>query len=257
MKVVIIGSGNVAWHLLNRLQKTAHQVLQLVNLHSQQIAPAFDQFNVPYCFATNQLHLEADIYIVAVKDDAIAHLPLPALPHQPIIMHTSGTADIEILQQFSANYGCLYPLQSFTKGIPVDFNDVPIILEASNENTQELTADFAHSLSAKHYFLSLPQRRILHLSAVIVNNFTNQLLVQAQKKLDQFDISFDLLKPLLQETIHKLSLLRPSEAQTGPASRKDMHTIAMHESLLQDDEILLHIYQTMTSAILTEKQSNP
>jgi predicted short-subunit dehydrogenase-like oxidoreductase (DUF2520 family) len=257
MKVVIIGSGNVAWHLLNRLQSTTHQVLQLVNLHSQHISPAFDQFNIPYCFSVSELHLEADIYLVAVKDDAIAHLHLPSLPHQPIVLHTSGMAAIEVLHQYSTNCGCLYPLQSFTKGIPVDFNEVPIIIETSNEMIQELTTIFAHSLSEKQYFLSLPQRRMLHLSAVLVNNFTNHLFVQAQKKLNQFDVSFDLLKPLLQETIHKLSSLPPNEAQTGPAQRNDVHTIALHESMLQDDEVLLHIYKTITAAILTEKQSNP
>jgi predicted short-subunit dehydrogenase-like oxidoreductase (DUF2520 family) len=257
MKVVIIGSGNVAWHLLNRLQFTTHQVLQLVNLHSQHIPPAFDQFNVPYCFSVGEMYLEADIYLVAVKDDAIAHLHLPILPHQPIILHTSGMAAIEVLHHYSTNYGCLYPLQSFTKGIPVDFNEVPIIMDTSNKRTQELTTIFAHSLSEKHFFLSLSQRRMLHLSAVLVNNFTNHLFVQAQKKLNQVDVSFDLLTPLLQETIHKLALLTPNEAQTGPAQRNDAHTIALHESMLHDDEALLHIYKTITAAIQKEKQRHP
>ena len=251
---MIIGTGNVAWHLLNRLQSTAHQVLQLVNLHSHHISPEFELFRIPHCFSISHLNLSADIYLIAVKDDEIGHLHLPVCNNKQIVLHTSGTVDIEVLKKYGNNYGCLYPLQSFTKGIPVNFNEVPLIIESSNRMTLETTTIFANSLSDQTYYLSLQQRRIVHLTAVIVNNFTNHLFVQAQKKLDQFDISFDILKPLIQETFNKLSSLTPSEAQTGPAKRNDTQTILAHEKLLEDDDMLLQIYKTLTASILQQNK---
>lgn len=254
MKVVIIGSGNVAWHLVNAIQSTTHQLIQLVNLNTHKISEDFEKFNIPVACQPSEINLSADIYIIAVSDNSIENLSLPIFQNKQIVLHTSGIADINTLKNYGSNYGCLYPVQSLTKGIAVDFSKIPLIIESSNEMTKELLMNFALSLSP--YILSLPlhKRSVLHLAAVLVNNFTNHLFVQAKELMDKERMSFDLLKPLIAETVNKLNNLTPLDAQTGPAKRNDESTIRLHENLMQDNQRLLRIYELMTLSI--QHQSN-
>ncbi len=249
MKIVIIGTGNVAWHLVNAIQQSTHRVIQLVNLHSHKVSSDFEKFNIPYAFLYTDIVLEADVYIIAISDKEIATLQLPILNNKQIVIHTSGIAEIELLKKYCVNFGCIYPVQTLTKGIPIDFTRVPLIIEASNMMAKEKCMDFALTLSPYVLYLSLHKRQVLHLAAVLVNNFTNQLFVEAKQLLDKESISFDLLKPLLSETISKLNQLHPLDAQTGPAKRNDVLTLLMHENLIEENSLLLQIYKLMTTAI--------
>lgn len=255
MKIVIIGTGNVAWHLLNTLQQGTHQVVQLVNLHSHKVSEEFEKFNIPLAINKVDINTSADIYIIAVSDTEIASLELPVLDNEQLILHTSGIADIDVLKHYGSNYGCLYPLQTLTKGMPVDFAKVPLIIEAVNLINKDLIMNFALSLSPYVLYLPLQKRRVLHLSAVLVNNFANHLYVEAKKLLDKESISFDLLKPLLAESVNKLNHLNPIEAQTGPAKRKDESTVSIHRQVIGENQLLLQIYELITIAIQTQSKN--
>lgn len=250
MKIVIIGSGNVAWHMAKICKEKSHHLLQLVNVHSKKISNLFDRFQVPYIYSFNDINMHADIYILAIKDSELQNIQLPIFKEKQLVLHTSGTTAIDVIAKFSNNFGCLYPLQSFTKGIDVDFSNVPILIEASNVYTKNCIEQFANSLSNKVQYLSSEKRVLLHLNAVIVNNFTNHLFHQSQEFLQKNDIDINLLLPLIEETVNKLKIESAYTSQTGPARRNDKNTILKHEKLLTEHPKLLEIYQLLTASII-------
>ena len=250
MKIVIIGSGNVAWHIAKIAKEKSHDIIQLANFHSKKISSDFDAFQIPYIYNIEYLSAEADLYILAVKDSVLEHLLLPITHLNKIIIHTSGIASIEVLRNYSTNYACLYPLQTFTKGIATDFSQIPLLIEASNDITSKIVSEFALTLSNSIYHYSLEQRRKLHLNAVVVNNFTNHLFHLAQVSLSENQLDFSLLLPLIHETIRKLEDTSAYNNQTGPARREDQKTIEFHEAQLQKEKMLLEIYKLISKSII-------
>ncbi|MEI6311103.1 MAG: DUF2520 domain-containing protein [Bacteroidota bacterium] len=250
MKIVIIGSGNVAWHLAKIAKEKSHEIIQLANFHSTNISSDFDAFNIPYIYDIKELSIEADLYIIAIKDSKIDSLQIPFTHLNKLFIHTSGIASIDVLSKYSVNHACLYPLQTLTKGIATDFSKIPILVEASNEETNSIALEFASTLSYSIHSYSLEQRRKLHLNAVVVNNFTNHLFHLAQLSLKENQLDFNLLLPLIQETIRKLNDSSAYENQTGPARRYDLSTINLHEGLLDKEELLLEIYRLISKSII-------
>ena len=92
------------------------------------------------------------------------------------------------------------------------------------------------------------QRASLHLAAVFVNNFTNQLYRIAHEITESQGAEFDMLKPLILETARKVQDMSPYKAQTGPAKRNDKKTIKKHLKAL-DNEHHKAIYKLLTESI--------
>ena len=256
MKVVIIGSGNVAWHFAKVSLENGHDVLQLVNLHLKHFSTHFDAFNIPYIYSAISVTSEADIYIVAVKDDTLGTFALPFINDEQLVVHTSGISSIDLFSKYAVNRGCLYPLQTLTKGVESNFSALPLLIESSNEHSNKVLMQFSRSLSNTVFNMSLQQRQIVHANAVIVNNFTNHLLHLSNLFLTKHQIDFKLFLPLINETIGKLKTNSPFESQTGPARRSDMKTIAIHEVILKEDATLLQIYKVITASIIKQYHSD-
>lgn len=248
MKVCIIGSGNVATHLTKSLWEAGHIITQV---YSRTLANAVKLAEDVDSVATDQIdqinHF-ADIYIIAVKDEAIAGVAeLLDLPLK-IVVHTSGTVPMDVLKRSAERYGVFYPLQSFSKQKKISFVDIPLFLEANNEETMNELKSLA-SISDKVYESDYEMRRKVHLAAVLVNNFTNHLYQLADEFLQKNNIPFDILKPLIEETTRKIGEYAPSAVQTGPAKRGDESTIQAHLDLLKNDPQLSEIYKALTKSI--------
>jgi predicted short-subunit dehydrogenase-like oxidoreductase (DUF2520 family) len=141
-----------------------------------------------------------------------------------------------------------YPLQTFSKEKPIDFKSVPVCLEAENENDLQILKQLAHSISNAVYEINSEQRKALHVAAVFVNNFVNYLYQMGNEICDANAIPFEILKPLIQETANKIATLSPKNAQTGPAKRNDLKTIAAHEEFLKDENQAA-IYKLLTQSL--------
>jgi predicted short-subunit dehydrogenase-like oxidoreductase (DUF2520 family) len=190
---------------------------------------------------------EADLYIIAVSDDAIAEVS-SALPFENrLVAHTSGTVALDSLNSNNRR-AVFYPLQSFSKDKPIDFKSVPICLEAENEKDVQILKQLAHSISNAFYEINSEQRKALHVAAVFVNNFVNYLYQMGNEICDANAIPFEILKPLIQETANKIATLSPKNAQTGPAKRNDLKTIAAHEEFLKDENQAA-IYKLLTQSL--------
>jgi predicted short-subunit dehydrogenase-like oxidoreductase (DUF2520 family) len=245
IKVSIIGSGNVAQHLIQVFQLNSQiELVQVVARDIKKVAHLLDSNRITSDYTQLQ---EADLYIIAVSDDAIAEVS-SALPFKNrLIAHTSGTVALDSLNS-NNRPAVFYPLQTFSKDKPIDFKSVPICLEAENEKDVQILKQLAHSISNAVYEINSEQRKALHVAAVFVNNFVNYLYQMGNEICDANAIPFEILKPLIQETANKIATLSPKNAQTGPAKRNDLKTIAAHEEFLKDENQAA-IYKLLTQSL--------
>ena len=245
IKVSIIGSGNVAQHLIQAFQLNSQiELVQVVARDIKKVAHLLDSNRITSDYTQLQ---EADLYIIAVSDDAIAEVS-SALPFKNrLIAHTSGTVALDSLNS-NNRPAVFYPLQTFSKDKPIDFKSVPVCLEAENETDVQILKQLAHSISNAVYEINSEQRKALHVAAVFVNNFVNYLYQMGNEICDANAIPFEILKPLIQETANKIANKTTKNAQTGPAKRNDLKTIAAHEEFLKDENQAA-IYKLLTQSL--------
>lgn len=245
IKVIIIGSGNVAQHLIQAFNKSKKiDVVQAFSRQKQALAHLLDSHKITNNFNAIQ---EADLYIIAVSDDAIASVSSQLPFENRLVTHTSGSVSIATLDKKNRN-GIFYPLQTFSKKAEVDFSQIPICLESENETDFEFLKKVAKIISHNVYEINSEQRKALHVAAVFVNNFVNQLYQMGNEICIENKIPFEILQPLIQETAKKIMRLSPKEAQTGPAIRNDQQTIATHLDFLTDEN-QKNIYKILTQSI--------
>lgn len=247
-KIAIIGSGNVANHLAEIFFE---KKLNISEIYSRNIAEGTKlavKVEAKFIEDIKEIGTNAEIVILAISDDAIANVCKQLHLNTHYLAHTSGIANTDTLKVASKNYACFYPLQTFTKHTKVDFSNIPILITASNSKTENILKELAKNISLKVETISDIQRQKLHLSAVIVNNFTNHLFTLSSNYLAKNNIDFNLLKPLIQETVNKISTNNPKANQTGPAKRNDTKTIQKHFSLIEDKN-LIEIYKILTKSI--------
>ena len=245
IKTTIIGSGNVAQHLIDAFAKSnTIEIIQVFSRNQKQISPLLDSGKI-----TNDWNAlkEADLYIIAVSDDAISSVSSQLPFENRLVVHTSGSAPLSSLNDKNRK-GVFYPLQTFTKGKPIDFKTIPFCLETQFENDYAVLEKVASSISDNVYKIDSHQRKALHVAAVFVNNFTNYLYQLGNDICQENHVPFDILKPLILETAEKLLTLSPKDAQTGPAKRNDISTIEAHESFLSNENQST-IYKILTQSI--------
>lgn len=245
IKATIIGSGNVAQHLIQAFQKSEGiELVQVFSREKEAVSPRVDSSKITNDW--NSLS-ESDIYIIAVSDIAIAEVSSNLPFKNRFVVHTSGSVPLEELDSKNRR-GVFYPLQTFTKNKEVDFSTLPICLESEFDDDYTILENLAEAIKSKHYLISSSQRKSLHVAAVFVNNFTNHLYQIGKEICGEHQLPFEILKPLIAETANKVQTLSPLDAQTGPAKRHDQNTIQAHLALLTD-ETQKEIYKLLTQSI--------
>jgi len=250
-RIGFAGSGNLAWHLAQDLEKAGHFIPVIYSRTQESAALLASQlYDTQIIENPDFTDFGLDLLLIAVSDDAIEQVSKDLLVEEDtIVVHTSGGRPIEILEHLESNYGVFYPLQSFTKVKGIDLTDVPICIESSTARVHDVLFDVGKSLSNKVVVLNSEQRKTLHLAAVFANNFTNHMLFWAKTVLDSEGIDFNLLKPLCKETVEKAFLLTPELAQTGPARRGDVETMRSHLQQLAENTELMELYKRLSSSI--------
>lgn len=245
IKVVILGSGNVAQHLIKVFLQT--EEVSLVQVFARQPNQLTHLLPTAKIVSDYQKIIEADVYIISVSDNAIAEVSFQLPFENRLVVHTSGSSDFSVLDKKNRK-GVFYPLQTFTKGKKVDFTPIPICLEAENEQDYQLLEQLGNSISKKVFNINSEQRKSLHVAAVFVCNFVNHLYQIGNKICEANQIPFEVLHPLIQETAQKILELTPKEAQTGPALRNDTKTIQKHLDFLSNENYKT-IYNLLTQSI--------
>lgn len=244
MKIVIIGSGNVAFHLAKAFKEHDIPLKQIFGRNEKDLSEISDKVEVP--FSTTKLE-QADLYLITVKDEAIAEVSKQILETNCIVAHTSGSVEKEILEG-PYRKASFYPLQTFSKTKDLVYSDIPFFIEAESEKDAETLKKLAAKISNKVMESSYEERKYIHLTAVFACNFTNHLYAKAKEISDSQNIPFDYFLPLINETVQKIQTIDPKLAQTGPAVRGDDTILKAHQSLIKNKDAEL-IYNAINRSI--------
>ena len=244
MQIVLIGSGNVAFHLAKAFSEAQIPISQIFGRNTTELQKISEQFSIP--FSTETL-ADADLYIISVSDSSIAEVSSLIKNENALVAHTSGSVSREAL---SGNYrkSVFYPLQTFSKSKNLDYSKIPFFIDAENENDDEILKNLASKISKNVMLANDEKRKYIHLTAVFACNFVNHLYARAKEISDSQGIPFDYFLPLIDETTQKIHELEPKLVQTGPAIRNDEKVLKLHESLLTDEE-KLKTYKTLNESI--------
>lgn len=246
IEVVLLGTGNVATHLFRAFSASEGIRVKQVYNHSARSLKTFER-EISTTTSLSSL-VDADLYLLALKDDAICDTAKKLQERKALIAHTSGSVPLDALA-FDRS-GVFYPLQTFSKEKEVDYTSIPFCLEARKPSDLILLKKLALAVSNKAFEIDSHQRKKLHLSAVFVCNFVNHLYTIGEKICKENEIPFEILHPLINETAKKIESASPAEVQTGPAIRGDQSTINAHLELLNSTENT-ELYQLFTKAIQT------
>lgn len=243
MKTVIIGSGNVSYHLCKAFSEVGIPVSQIFGRNEQALKEIGELLKIEY--STTYLQ-EAHLYIIAVNDNSIAEVSSEIQHNGCLVAHTSGSMPKEILQ---GNYrkASFYPLQTFSKEKTLDYSQIPFFIEAENPQDQHALENLALKISKNVRSADFDTRKHMHLTAIFACNFVNHLFARAKEISDKKNIPFTYFQPLIEETVQKIKFLEPKNAQTGPAIRHDERVLKMHEELLCGTS--LEIYKIMNTSI--------
>ena len=249
MEIVIIGSGNAAAVLGRKFKAAGHHISQVVSRKASaasKLAYEWDTESTNYWSLVNKA---ADVYIIAISDDAIeeviADLKLPG----KVVAHTAASVSKDVLKNVSNHYGVFYPLQTLRQEIST-LPDAPIFFDGNDETARKILESLALSVAPGHVKQAGDAERFkMHVAAVFVNNFVNHLYVLAEDYCKKEGIDFNELLPLIKETADRIKSISPAKAQTGPAARNDEATIQKHLELLKDYPQLEKVYEFMTESI--------
>ena len=246
IKVTIIGSGNVAQHLINAFANEEN--IELFQVFARNPSAVSHIINENKIVTNFDNLLESDLFLIAVSDNAINEVSSKIPFNNKLVAHTSGSLSINDLDSKNRK-AVFYLLQTFSKNKAVDYKEIPICLETQNESDFQILEEVANSISNKVFSVNSKQRKALHVSAVFVCNFVNYLYQIGNEICKENQVEFEILKPLIQETANKILSLSPNEAQTGPAKRGDLQTINEHLKFLKDEN-QIEIYKLLTKSII-------
>jgi predicted short-subunit dehydrogenase-like oxidoreductase (DUF2520 family) len=252
-KIAIIGAGNVAWHLAPALEDAGHTITEVYARTLQSADKIIER--VYEAEATDDLDFsesKAELFILAVKDSAIPEVSdAIILPEGSILVHTSGSVDLASLNYSSAtNTGVFYPLQSFSIGKKLEWSELPILVESEDEEVLQMLKKLAKSLSHQVFTVRSKDRKALHVAAVFASNFSNHMIRIAEEIMRRQGLDFEMLKPLIIETISKSLQIGAKNAQTGPAVREDYETLEEHHQFLNYNEEIAEIYRLISQNII-------
>lgn len=243
MQTVIIGSGNVAYHLAKAFVLNNIPVAQIFGRNEVELQKISSELNIP--FSTEKLS-GATLYIICVNDNSVDEVSKLITKKDCLVAHTSGSLPKETL---AGEYrkSSFYPLQTFSKTKDLDYRKIPFFIEAENDDDEKTLTDLALKISENVMKSTHEKRKYIHLTAVFSCNFVNHLFSKAKEISDSQQIPFDYFLPLIDETVHKIHEIDPKSAQTGPAVRNDKRVLEIHEQILKDES--LEIYKTLNLSI--------
>jgi len=243
--VIVIGTGAVATNFIKHFLSIGITVIQQYG----RTIPL--EITIPFISDINNINTDADLYIIAVSDDAIAEVveQLPSL--NGLVVHTAGSVSLDIFASKFSKFGVFYPVQSFSNNRNIDLQLVPFIIEGNSMESVAILKALAVKISNNYFVFTYEKRLQLHLAAVFASNFSNHMNSIAQELLLNENIDFTILRPLLQETFNKILTINPLDAQTGPAKRNDINVLEKHSEILTNNPIFQEIYTLISKSIST------
>ncbi len=254
-KVTIIGGGCVGSFFAKEFYKHGFEIVEIISRRKEVATAIAKEVNAKArCDNFSDFNKTADLYVLSVKDEVIMELRKNFILDKQIIVHTSGSIPIDVFSKTSNNYGILYPLQTISKNRELDIKSIPFFVDANNNTTLLKLENFAKTFSSNVKKIESTKLPRIHAAAVFASNFNNYLLKIAEDILAEDDVSIDVLKPLVEETINKAFDMGPADSQTGPAKRGDCNVTDKHKELLKNAD-WEKVY-TLLSDLIREEYKN-
>lgn len=256
LNFVFIGAGNLATHLSQELLNAGYSILQVYSRTESSAKELAEKLNTTFTTLPGEINSDTDIYFVALKDSAFAEILSKVDFQNKLVVHCSGSLPISVLGEYSNNIGVLYPLQTFSKQREVNFAEIPVFIEANSKKNEEILFQIGHQISNSVTLINSEKRKALHIAAVFACNFVNHLYAISSEILKEKEISFDVLKPLINETASKVMEMEPQKAQTGPAVRFDTNIISKHLKELEKKPNFAELYNSISKSIFEFHQQS-
>jgi predicted short-subunit dehydrogenase-like oxidoreductase (DUF2520 family) len=253
LTVSFIGSGNLAWHLAPAIDNAGFVVKEVFSARQKNAVALTERlYQAEAKSSLDFSDSTSEIFFIAVSDEAIADVVKEIiLPEGATLVHTSGSQPLNILQfAAAAHSGVFYPLQTFTKSRPIDFKNIPVFIESSDEESEKKLTALAKALTSKFKKITSEERQGLHVAAVFASNFPNHMLRLSKMLMEQRGLNFEWLKPVILETINKALAVGPEYSQTGPAVRGDLEILDQHMEYLKSDKVVAKIYEIISQDII-------
>ena len=255
MKFTLIGSGNVASYLAQKLNKSPHTVSQVFSRNKKTGKALAKSISCKFVSDINLLNKEFDVYIIAVNDDEIVNIAKQIKLNNKLVIHTSGATHLKVLSNCSSNFGVVYPLISISnseKDVPDNY---PVCVDANNIYSLKKCKQIAKFLSNNIKEIHSDSRATLHLSAVLVNNFGNHLFVESDELLFKNKLSLNLLESIITQTADRIKKNKPQNLQTGPAVRNDKKVMKKHIEIIGKNKLLAGLYKSFSKSIFEKNKS--
>jgi len=237
MKIAIIGAGSVGTNLHHAFElkgiktELVHARPLTADLEAVRALPA------------------ADCYIYAVADHALKAVVSKVSAPQALHLHTSGSMPIDVFGPDKPHAGILYFFQSFSREVLIDdWSGIPCFIEGHNIDDIAAIYSLAQCLTSRIYEANQHDRERLHIAGVFANNYTNLMYRIASEILQDTQIPFNALLPLIDQTAAKMHSMKPLDAQTGPAKRGDKEVMNHHLEILQTTPYA-EVYQALAELI--------
>ena len=244
-----IGAGNLATKLSLALKNNGFNITQVYSKTLQSAENLAKKLGSSFTNSVSEINTNADLFIVALKDDVIEDVLSKINFQNKLIIHCAGSLPLFVLAKYSSNFGVLYPLQTFSKNRDVNFEEIPLFVEANSKKNEEIILSIADKISNTATILNSEKRQMLHVSAVFACNFVNYFYTIAADLLESSGIAFEVLRPLIMETAEKVMNMEPEEAQTGPALRFDKKIMEKHMELLNSNKDYQELYMSVSKGI--------
>lgn len=252
LDIAVAGAGGVASSMAPALKEAGHSVRCVYSRTRESACTLADAIGSEWTVSLESLPHGVQICIVMLRDDALKSLApdiVKACGPDTLYLHTAGSVPMSLWQEAGAkHYGVLYPMQTFSRGKQVDWQQVPVFVEASPGDLDTVRT-LAESISGHVQELSSDDRCRLHIAAVFTCNFTNRMYAIAQRLLERMDVPFSVMYPLLAETAAKAQKMNPAEGQTGPAVRGDHSVMDHHLQMLADTPEWAELYKLISKDI--------
>jgi len=249
-QIVVLGSGNVAARLSIALQLAGLEIKQIYGRNIRHAETLAIHLGTKWTNDLKAVIPSADLYLLCISDDALTDV-IGSFPFKnKLLVHTSGTISMDVFQNIQNNYGIFYPLQTLSKNKEIEFKDIPICIEANSKTNESKLVSLAEKISNNIHLINSDQRKVLHVTAVFASNFTNYFYSVSKDILESNQLSFELLKPLIIETVEKAISQNPDETQTGPARRGDKKIISAHLDFLNSRPEFREMYELISKHIM-------
>ena len=247
--IVIVGSGNVGYHIGQRLHQSGFNIRQVFSQTVEHGKSLADKIKCSFTTDLSKVISDADVYLLCVKDDVMTEVVDALKIKDKIVLHTAGSVQRHISNRTDIHQGVLYPLQSFNRDMEVDWNNVPVFVDGDNDETIAAATQIGKALSNNVQHANDEQRMNIHIAAVFANNFSNHCMAIGQRLLEQHGYDFDVLKPLIETTFKRLYTTKPFDVQTGPAIRSDVSTVDKHLKALEQEQNWKELYLKLSDDI--------